>query len=170
MGGRPKPCRAVVLNLFANPVPMFAFPHSFTELLKQDRRYPKEAYLFVFETLDFAQNTLSMGNDAPSEPLSEELKAECPDVAEMGDDSPQRHLSGQEVCFAARQYAVQQYGLLAKTVLSSLGIRSTSDIGEIVYNMIRIGRMRKTPNDSREDFNNVFDFDAAFQDAYHIEN
>ena len=36
------------------------------------------------------------------------------------------------------------------------------DLGEIVFNMIDIGQMRKTRSDKREDFQDVFEFDSAF--------
>ena len=145
------------------------FPQEFMELLKQDHRYPKEAYHFVFEALDYAQNALQMGQDTPSEPLPSQLQEEVREmVGGLDEQEAQRHITGQDVCLAARQYAIQQYGALARTVLSSLGINSTSDIGEIVYNMIRLGRMRKTAEDRREDFNDVYDFETAFQENYHI--
>jgi len=145
------------------------FPPEFMQLLKQDHRYPKEAYHFVFEALDYAQNMLRMGQNIPSEPLPPELQKNLQETAGgLDEQEPQRHITGQDVCIAARQYAVRQYGALARTVLSSLGINSTNDIGEIVYNMIRIGRMRKTAEDRREDFNDVYDFETAFQENYHI--
>jgi len=53
--------------------------------------------------------------------------------------------------------------LLAATVLEHWGIRSTSDIGNIVYNLIASGDLEATPNDSRADFDNVFDFDRALR-------
>ena len=56
---------------------------------------------------------------------------------------PQRHVSGQELCEAIRRYALEQYGYMAKTVLNSWGIHGTNDFGEIVFNLIRIGQMRK---------------------------
>jgi uncharacterized repeat protein (TIGR04138 family) len=71
-------------------------------------------------------------------------------------------VSGQQLCEAARQFGQQQYGFLAKTVLATWGLRSTADIGEIVFNMIDIGQMRKTRSDKREDFHDVYDFDDAF--------
>ncbi|MGL6226171.1 MAG: Minf_1886 family protein [Thermoguttaceae bacterium] len=138
---------------------------SFQELLKQDTRYPKEAYQFVFEALEFAQNVLLLGQEVPSEPLPDDVKSPV-ENAEKEDSAPQRHISGQDLCCAARDYAVAQYGMLAQTVLASLGIHNTGDIGELVYNMIQIGRMRKTPADSRADFDDVFDFKTAFQDTY----
>ena len=58
-------------------------------------------------------------------------------------------MTGRELCEAVRKLALRQYGLLAATVLAHWGIRSTSDIGDIVYNMIATGDLEKTPNDSR---------------------
>src|SRR5262249_30255988 len=71
------------------------------------------------------------------------------------------HVSGQELCHSVRTLALGQYGLLASTVLAHWGIRSTSDIGDIVYNMIANGDLEKTPQDSRSDFDDVFDLRAA---------
>ncbi|MHB8899110.1 MAG: Minf_1886 family protein [Thermoguttaceae bacterium] len=130
-------------------------------LLKEDRRYRLDAYLFVFEALSYAQDVLGLGTESASEPS---LGAEEDDELE----GPQRHVTGQELCEAIRKFALQQYGLMAKTVLGSWGIRKTGDFGEIVFNLIRIGRMRKTPHDRREDFDNVYDFDTAFRDEFKI--
>jgi uncharacterized repeat protein (TIGR04138 family) len=74
----------------------------------------------------------------------------------------ERHVSGRELCEAARQYALQQYGYMAPTVLGTWGVHRTSDFGEIVFNMIEIGQMRKTRHDKREDFHDVYDFGEAF--------
>lgn len=153
---------------------MYHYNRSFIELLKRDRRYTAESYAFVFETLAYAQNVLHLGKDDVNEPLPEKLLAENEEfraLREPDDESesePRHHISGQDLCRAARDYAVSQYGLLAKMVLDSLGIRSTGDIGEIVYNLIGIGQMRKTPSDRREDFDDVFDFPTAFQEQYRI--
>mgnify|MGYP001177769162 CR=1 FL=1 len=142
-------------------------PRALLELLKEDRRYKLDAYLFVFQALDFARQ-LGMGREAPSEPLPEEVRERFPllDEEETGEteaeDEPPKHVSGQELCEAARIYASQQYGYLAKAVLNNWGIYSTGDFGEIVYNLIRIGLMRKTKDDRREDFDNVYDFEEAF--------
>ena len=73
------------------------------------------------------------------------------------------HVTGGEVCQAARRLALRYYGLMAITVLNEWGIRSTSDIGEIVYNLIASGDLDKTPTDKRSDFDDVFDFAKALQ-------
>ncbi|MFW6171745.1 MAG: Minf_1886 family protein, partial [Planctomycetota bacterium] len=66
------------------------------------------------------------------------------------------------------QLALEQFGLMARVVLNSWGIRSTGDVGEIVYNLIGIGMMKKSPSDRREDFEDVFDFEEAFEREFKI--
>ena len=58
---------------------------------------------------------------------------------------------------------------MARLVLDRMGIRATSDIGEIVYNMIRIGEMRKSKSDRREDFDDVYDFEQVFDRDFKFE-
>ncbi len=131
-------------------------------LLREDRRYRLDAYLFVFEALNYAQEVMGLGTESPSEPAIGSVEEE------EDYEGPQRHVTGQELCEAIRRFALQQYGLMAKTVLESWGIRKTGDFGEIVFNLIRIGRMRKTPHDRREDFDNVYDFETAFREEFKI--
>lgn len=81
-------------------------------------------------------------------------------------DSPEegRHVSGQQLCLGLRDYAVKQYGMLAKTVLMNWGVVATSDFGRIVFDMVEASILRKTEEDSIEDFSDVFEFDEAFGD------
>ncbi len=124
------------------------------ELVRRDRRYPLQAYLFIFEALQYAQEHLGWGREALSEPTPgadpEELQR------------PQRHLTGQELCEAIRRYALEQFGYMARCVFRCWNIHSTSDFGEMVYNLIGAGLMQKTPEDRREDFEGVYDFETAF--------
>ena len=136
--------------------------HPIAELLARDSRYPFDAYVFVFEALRYAQDKLGMG----AEYLAEDLEYEADEEVLDEDGRPQRHVSGQELCEAMRQYAHEQYGYLAKSVLNHWSIFSTGDFGEIVFNLIDIEQMRKTPHDRREDFDNVFDFDEGFQHSF----
>ena len=136
--------------------------HPLAKLLKEDRRYKFEAYVFVFEALTYAQKVLDMGTERESENDPEE------EPAEGREGGPERHLSGQQLCEAIRLYALEQYGYMARVVLNSWGVRSTSDFGEIVFNLIAIGQMRKTKEDRREDFNDVFDFETGLERSYKI--
>jgi uncharacterized repeat protein (TIGR04138 family) len=123
------------------------------KLLKEDTRYKYEAYQFIREALQFAQTGLQgLGHSAVSEELS-------------GRGRP-RHITGQQLCEACRLYAIDQYGYLARMVLESWGVKSTSDFGEIVYNLIRIEQMKKSESDQREDFDNVYSFDGAFEPEF----
>ncbi len=133
---------------------------SFFHLLREDRRYRAEAYLFVWEALNFAQSELKMGKESASEPV-QAAGEKAPEA-----EKPQRHVTGQDLCEAIRRYALRQYGYMAKTVLNSWGIHATGDFGEIVYNLIRIGQMRKSRNDRREDFDDVYDFQTALEDEF----
>lgn len=122
------------------------------EVLRQDSRYHRDAYLFVFEALRFAQQQLGLAQAAVAD--------------EESGTEDERHITGQQLCDAIRRYALKQYGGLARCVLNHWGIHSTGDFGEIVFNLIKIGQMRKTPNDRREDFDDVFDFAEAFRDTF----
>jgi uncharacterized repeat protein (TIGR04138 family) len=141
--------------------------HPLARLLEQDRRYTVDAYVFVLESLTFAQESLGYGQEPAVEEV-EPLQAEPPPRGGKARSSTrsrrqaERHVSGQQLCEAARLYGLQQYGFLAPTVLATWGIRQTADIGEIVFNMIDIGQMRKTRSDKREDFHDVFVFSDAF--------
>lgn len=125
--------------------------HPLAELLRRDRRYHRDAYFFVFEALRFAQEQLGIGG--MTSPL-------------QSDTDEERHVTGQQLCEAIRQYAVQQYGMLAKNVLHEWGVHATADFGEIVFNLIDIGQMKKNDSDRRQDFENVFNFDDGLQDAF----
>ena len=121
------------------------------DLLAEDKRYKIEAYQFIRESLQYAHEHFIGEND------QEQPGGEKP--------SP-RHVTGQQLCEACRLYAIEQYGYLAKIVLANWGINSTSDFGELVYNLIRIEQMRKSETDRREDFDDVYIFDDAFEPRF----
>ena len=122
------------------------------QLLRDDRRYKFEAYQFVREGLDYAHRKLGLGREtsAGAEP------------------APDAHVTGQQLCEAIRLHAVEQFGYLAKPVLASWGVHSTSDFGAIIYNLIEIKEMKKSETDRREDFDDVYDFDRAFVQEFAI--
>ena len=51
---------------------------------------------------------------------------------------------------------------MAKTVLEHWGIKETLDFGKIVFALVEIGLMRKTNEDSLDDFKEIYDFNQAF--------
>ena len=130
---------------------------SIYELVEKDPRYPIEAYVFVREALAFASDSLELGS--------------CQDdlhVAHLQNPQREQHLTGQELCEAIRQFALNQFGYMAQVVLGSWGIFDTGGFGDIVYNMIDAGLMKKSTNDRRAHFDDVFDFDEVFNDNFEI--
>jgi uncharacterized repeat protein (TIGR04138 family) len=144
------------------------------ELLRRDKRYKLEAYQFVREGLSFGQSIMDMGEiqqSAGEPPEGADELSEVPDESSASEDwepPAERHLTGQELCEAIRRYAIEQYGLMAKVVLNNWGLHTTGDFGEIVYNLIEIGMMKKSKTDRREDFDEVYDFDRAFNEQFEI--
>lgn len=123
--------------------------HPIVELLEQDQRYHIEAYQFVREALAYAQEIMKMPGEGSAE-------------------NEEHHITGQQLCEAIRQYSLDQFGFMAKTVLNSWGVHRTGDFGEIVYNLIRIKHMKKSPSDRREDFEDVYEFAGAFEPVFEV--
>lgn len=140
---------------------MLKSSHPIAALVREDNRYAFDAYIFVFEALNYAQNVLDFGTEYPAPARGSGDESEESEATE-------RHVSGQELCEAIRLFALDQFGYMAQAVLQQWGIRSTSDFGEIVFNLIRIGQMRKTDRDRREDFDDVYDFETAFRQQFKI--
>lgn len=108
------------------------------KLQERNPRYSDAAYLFVLSALQYAIDQL---------------------------DEP-RHITGPELAEGVRDLAIDQFGPMARTVLEHWGIHSTGDMGEIVYTLIDCQVLIKQETDSLEDFQDVFDFDEAFDRDY----
>lgn len=72
-----------------------------------------------------------------------------------------RHVSGQQLCWALRDLALESWGPLAGLVLRRWNIRGTRDFGEMVFLLVELGLMGKQESDRIEDFDHVFDLDDA---------
>lgn len=101
-------------------------------------RFDERAYVFVLAALEHLQASLPQ----------------------------RRHVSGEELAVACRDFARQQYGLLSRTVLEYWGICSTADIGTIVFTLIDLGLLKAQQTDRPEDFRSVYAFAEAFDSDY----
>jgi len=79
--------------------------------------------------------------------------------------SVSRHVTGRNLCFGLRDFAIQQYGLLARTVLQRWQINSSEDFGHIIFAMVEAKILAKTDDDSIADFRNVYDFEEVFSET-----
>jgi len=104
----------------------------------REPRFHEQAYLFVLSALEMCQSQLNA----------------------------RRHITGVELANACRDLALERYGLTAKLVLDHWGISSTADIGDIVFTLVDLGFLLSQPQDSREEFVDVYDFDLAFERDY----
>jgi uncharacterized repeat protein (TIGR04138 family) len=77
-----------------------------------------------------------------------------------------RHISGKELALACRDLALDKFGVMAALVLEHWGVRSSADLGDVVFTLVDLGLLMSQPSDSREEFADVFDFDQAFAKEY----
>jgi uncharacterized repeat protein (TIGR04138 family) len=124
------------------------FDELIVQIRRLDRRYALEAYGFVVEGLDHATDLREERGGRPRPRQGEEATE---------DD----HISGPELCDAIRGLALERYGMLAAAVLRSWGVTTTRDLGNIVFNLVEAGGMRKRDEDRVEDFDDCFDLTAA---------
>lgn len=111
-------------------------------IVKEDSRFDRKAYNFVRQALDHTVK---------------EVKRRQPERT-----GKSQHVTGEELLNGIRDFALDQYGPLAKTVLNTWGIKRCSDFGDIVFNLIEYNVFSKTENDRREDFSEIYSFDEAF--------
>lgn len=111
-------------------------------ICKEDARFDRMAYTFIRQALDHTVK---------------ELKKRAPERT-----AKSQHVTGPELLTGVRDYALDQFGPLAKTVLNAWGITRCRDFGDIVFNLIEYNVFSKTENDRREDFADIYDFDEAF--------
>ena len=104
----------------------------------REPRFDEQAYLFVLSALEMCQAQMSV----------------------------RRHITSVELARAARDLALDRFGLMARVVLEHWGISSTADIGDIVFTLVEMGLLLSQPQDTRDEFVDVFDFDLAFERDY----
>ena len=101
-------------------------------------RYHERAYLFLLGTIEFLQGRLEV----------------------------RRHVTAAELAWACRDFALEQYGLLAPVVLAHWGITGTADLGRIVFTLVEVGLLVTQPGDLESDFEDVYQFPDAFSKTY----
>ncbi|GAB5497005.1 MAG: hypothetical protein Phyf2KO_20850 [Phycisphaerales bacterium] len=114
----------------------------------------KDAGGFSPQVFEFVRDGLQHASEMSARGRQEEMVA---------DDS--RHVSGQELCLGLRDLAIRRYGPLARTVLGHWNVHSTDDFGKVVFALIDVGILRKTDEDSMDDFVSVYEFDEAFAEG-----
>lgn len=112
------------------------------QIRKEDPRFDKRAYFFLRHGLDHTVK----------------------DMRKRQTERMQRsqHVSGPELLDGLRDYALEQFGPMAKMVLNEWGVTRCLDFGDMVFNLIEYNVFSKTEADNREDFAVRYDFEDAF--------
>lgn len=108
-------------------------------IIKVDDRFQPGAFFLVREALDFTVERLAQENEGEK-----------------------RHVTGRELLAGFRDYALQEYGPMAATLLDDWGITRCRNVGEIVFLFIEHGVFGKQDSDSLDDFSEIYTFDEAF--------
>ncbi len=115
------------------------FQEAVEKIGAEDSRYHVEAYAFLRDALDA---TLKRRKKSKKEIAS--------------------HVSAAELLEGFRLHGLQECGPMAVTVFAYWGVRSCEDVGNMVFNLVRIGVFGKTDEDTLESFREGYDFHEAF--------
>ncbi len=118
-------------------------------VVNKDCRYSMQSYQFIFEALDYTASQLGKKYNSSIE--------------------EERHVTGQELSEGIKQFAMERFGYMTRTVLEQWGITKSGDFGEIVFNLVDSGLMGKTDTDSLDDFKGLYDFYIEFDEKFKFE-
>jgi uncharacterized repeat protein (TIGR04138 family) len=108
------------------------------KIVTTDGRYAAGAYSFVMEALGYTQKRFRR----------------------------ERHVTGEELLTGVRELAVRKFGPLAATVLRHWGIKTSEDVGCVVFNLVDYGILGKQEEDSMDSFRSGVDFEEMFRTYY----
>ncbi|HZV33499.1 MAG TPA: Minf_1886 family protein [Verrucomicrobiae bacterium] len=129
-----------------------SFEEALDQVLAKDRRYHRDAYLFLREALDYTRKMLD--RDAKAEKSGRRAILR------------EQHVSGQQLLEGIRELALEMFGPMVITVFEEWGVRSCQDFGEMVFILVENQLLKKTDKDSRADFENGYDFKDAFRKPF----
>lgn len=122
-----------------------------TRILELTRRPPHfayEAYEFVCDAVTFTQERLGRAADE--------------------DEDADRHVSGAELLRGVCDLAVATFGMMAPVVFRQWNVRTTDDVGRMVFDLIEVGRLSKSDRDSPDDFRDLFDLSRTLADGFEL--
>jgi uncharacterized repeat protein (TIGR04138 family) len=114
------------------------FEQSVVSILKREKRFDPHAYFFLKDALDFTLKRIAEANGGRA-----------------------RHVSGPELLSGYRDFALEQFGPMASTLMKEWGVRKCQDVGDMVFLLIEEQVFGKQDSDRREDFSEAFDFEES---------
>jgi len=132
-------------------------------------KHHPHAERFVFEALrrtQFNLGRLKQDRLQSSDPIGQRRGAE---QAGERHRNRQFHITGPELLEGIREFALHEFGLMARSVFHCWSIHTTEDFGRVVFDLIERGEMSKTDGDQLSDFSDVYDFEEALDNQYQID-
>ena len=115
------------------------FQEAVEKICRSDKRYHAEAYSFLRDALEAT------------------IKRRKKTRKETGS-----HVGAAELLDGFRLHALDEFGPMALVVLQYWGVRSTEDVGNLVFSLVDAGVFGKTDEDAIESFRGVFEFEEVF--------
>ena len=120
------------------------------EVIRDLGKYPLDAFQFVQEGLSYAV----METHGEMSPEQQELH---------------KFMYEHEINLDRLEYLQLKFGALASAVLNHWNIRRTRDFGEIVFALVDNEFLQKQPDDSIDDFDEIYQFAEALDQSFKIE-
>lgn len=114
------------------------FETTIERIFEMDGRYQEDAYDFIMDALAYTQKKYKR----------------------------KRHVSGEEMLEGVKDFSMKKFGPMTMAVLEHWGIKSTEDIGNIVFNLVENNVLSKTEEDTLDTFKNGYNFEEVFQQGY----
>lgn len=108
----------------------YSFEDAVEQILQKNEDYPADAYFFIRAALDATVEKCRKPAENP-------------------------HLSAEELYFGFCAYALEEYGPLALAVMEQWNIVTSTDVGNLVYNLIEVGVFGKQDGDRQDQFDNL---------------
>jgi uncharacterized repeat protein (TIGR04138 family) len=121
-------------------VSQLSFDAAVKKIRLTETRFSLPAYEFVRRSLDHALQRLG-----------------------RTDQKKPAHVRGEELLESFRALALREFGPMAKTVLNDWGISTCTEVGEVVFQLVRHGILGKSETDKIDDFQELYTFQEAFE-------
>lgn len=118
-----------------------SFEDAVDEIMKRYPDYAPDAYPFMRSALDSASRRFGKTDANP-------------------------HLSAEELYLGFCAAALEEYGPLAKAVMEHWNIRSSEDVGAIVYHLIEVGVFGRQEGDTQTQFNGLRPMNELLDEPY----
>ena len=112
---------------------MSIYDQAVGNIQKESTQYANQAYFFLREALNHT-------------------------MAEVQKDTQRQegqHVNATELCNGFKDLALKEFGIMAWSVMSTWGVRSSEDIGSMVFQLIEKGVLGRNENDSESDFEKI---------------